>query len=69
MKPQSGTPYSRPTTRPTLSLKNASTTIDVYEQMHGVEVYQTTDGKTQRITMTYAQMASFTNMMKSAGFA
>jgi hypothetical protein len=68
MKPQSGIPYNRPTTRPTLSLKNGSTTIDVYEHMHEVEVYQITDEKVQRITMTHMQMIGFTNMMKSAGF-
>jgi hypothetical protein len=69
MKSQSGTPYSRPTNPPSKAYRKDNITIDVYQRMHGYEVYQKNgDAPYQRMALNTLEMNNFFKMITMAGF-
>ena len=66
---QSGKPYTIPTGQPTFKFANQSgTIINVYETAIAVEVFQQSNGHTQRQVMTPMDFDNFYNLLVSNGF-
>lgn len=68
-KSSSGIPYVKPVGIPNYSFSKEGTIVNVYyARSRPVEVYQTTNGHTQRVTMSHNDYENFENRLKSNGF-
>mgnify|MGYP006280346223 CR=1 FL=1 len=68
-KSSSGIPYIKPFGKPSYSFSKEGTVVDVYyASSKPVEVYQTMNGHTQRVTMSRNDYENFENRLKSNGF-
>lgn len=68
-KSSSGVPYVKPAGKPTYKFSKNGIIIEVfYNAFKVVEIYQTSNGHTQRMTMNHNDYENFENRLKSNGF-
>ena len=68
-KSSSGIPYVFPAGKPTYNFVKDAVNIKVYyNSSRAVEVYQTSNGHTQRLSLSHNDYENFENRIKSNGF-
>ena len=69
MKTSSGKPYNKPSGKPTFCFVSTSgVTIQAFESMSQVEIFQAANGHEQRMVMKPSDFDNFYNRLLSNGF-